>query len=131
MKNSVVGVDSILKKLEAKLGANQTTRIVNKALRTAGKESNDIVKAAVSGYKDTGATYDLVVTSNVKSNPKRIEIGWASKQRSPIVHLNEFGYTRYGRYVRPRGMGKLQEAVDKIGRQSVITMRKELEELVK
>lgn len=131
MSVTIKGEADILKAIEAKLGKARTTRVVNKALRNAGEKNQQIVKEAVSSYIDTGKTHDLVVTSNVKSNPKRVETGWASKERSPIVHLNEFGYTRYGRYIRPRGFGKLQEAADKIKETSMAEMQKDLEELGK
>lgn len=127
----VTGVEETLKNIEAKLGKNRTTRVVNKALRKYGEKQKQIVKKAVSSYMDTGKTHDLVVTSNVKNNPKRVETGWASKERAPIVHLNEFGYTRFGKYVRPRGMGKLQGAVDEVQATAMQELRKEMEELAR
>lgn len=129
MSITVQGEADVLRNLEAKLGKARTTRVVNKALRAMGEKNQKIVKEAVSSYIDTGKTHDLVVTSNVKNNPKRVETGWASKERAPLVHLNEFGYTRYGRYIRPRGMGKLQAAADEIKSTALPEMRKELEEL--
>lgn len=129
MSITVQGEADVLRNLEAKLGKARTTRVVNKALRAMGEKNQKIVKDAVSSYIDTGKTHDLVVTSNVKNNPKRVETGWASKERAPLVHLNEFGYTRYGRYIRPRGMGKLQAAADEIKSTALPEMRKELEEL--
>lgn len=129
MSITVQGEADVLRNLEAKLGKARTTRVVNKALRAMGEKNQKIVKEAVSSYIDTGKTHDLVVTSNVKNNPKRVETGWASKERAPLVHLNEFGYTRYGRYIRPRGMGRLQAAADEIKSTALPEMRKELEEL--
>lgn len=129
MSISVQGQADILRALEAKLGKSRTTRVVNKALRNAGERNKKIVQKAVSSYIDTGKTHELVISSGVKSNPKRVETGWASKERAPIVHLNEFGYTRFGKYVRPRGMGKLQAAADEIKDTSMAEMRADLEEL--
>lgn len=129
MSISVQGQADILRALEAKLGKSRTTRVVNKALRNAGERNKKIVQKAVSSYIDTGKTHELVISSGVKSNPKRVETGWASKERAPIVHLNEFGYTRFGKYVRPRGMGKLQAATDEIKATSMAEMRADLEEL--
>lgn len=130
MRTSVEGVDQLLINMENKLGKNKTYRVVNKALRNAGEKNKTIVKDAVSGHMDTGLTYDLVVSSSVKNNPKRVETGWASKARAPLVHLSEFGYTRFGRYVRPRGMGKLQGAVDEIEKTSLVGIREDLEEFL-
>lgn len=129
MSISLQGEADILRAIEAKLGEARTSRVVNKALRNAGKRNQEIVKTAVSSYRKTGKMYDLVVTSGIKKDPKRVETGWASKERSPIVHLNEFGYTRFGKYVRPRGMGKLQAATDEIKATSMAEMRADLEEL--
>lgn len=131
MSVSLQGEADILRTIEAKLGKSRTTRVVNKALRNAGERNKKIVQEAVSSYKDTGKTHDLVISSGVKSNPKRVETGWSSKERAPIVHLNEFGYTRFGKYVRPRGMGKLQAATDKIKAISIPEVAKDLEELAK
>ena len=129
MSVSLQGEADILRAIEAKLGKSRTTRVVNKALRNAGERNKKIVQKAVSSYIDTGKTHDLVISSGVKSNPKRVETGWVSKERAPIVHLNEFGYTRFGKYVRPRGMGKLQAAADEIKDTSMVEMRADLEEL--
>ena len=129
MSVSLRGEVDILRAIEAKLGKTRTTRVVNKALRNAGERNKKIVQKAVSSYIDTGKTNDLVISSGVKSNPKRVETGWASKERAPIVHLNEVGYTRFGKYVRPRGMGKLQAAADEIKDTSMAEMRADLEEL--
>jgi hypothetical protein len=130
MRTSVEGVEQLLKNMENKLGKSKTNRVVNKALRNAGEKNKTIVKEAMSGHMDTGLTYDLVVSSSVKNNPKRVETGWASKTRAPLVHLSEFGYTRFGRYIRPRGMGKLQGAVDEIEKTSLVGVREDLGEFL-
>lgn len=131
MSVTIKGEAEIIKNIEAKLGQSRANRVINKALKNAGEKNQKIVKDAVSSYMDTGKTFDLVVTSGVKSNPKRVETGWASKERAPLVHLNEFGYTRFGKYVRPRGMGKLQGAADQIKSTAMPEMQKDLEELAK
>lgn len=132
MSVSVTGLDDILKNIESKLGKNRATRVVNKALRETGKEVNEIVKEAVSSYIDTGETHETVVTSNVQNDPhKHVDTGWAEGPRWRLVHLNEFGYTIFGKYVRPRGMGKLQGAVDKVESIAMPKMHNGLEELAK
>ncbi|MEB8418985.1 hypothetical protein NGG16_16240 [Enterococcus casseliflavus] len=131
MSVSIKGTEQILKNIEAKLGESRTNRVVNKVLRECGERNKRVVKQSVSAYMDTGKTHNLVVSSNVKSNPKRVETGWASKERAPLVHLNEFGYTRFGKYVRPQGMGKLQEAVDYIEGHTLPIMQKKLKVLSK
>lgn len=129
--SEVIGLEETLKNMEEKLGAKRVNRISNKTLKKQGERNKQVVKKYMATYIDSGKTHDLVITSGVKNNPKRVETGWASKERAPIVHLNEFGYTRYGKYVRPRGMGKLQSAVDEIQGKAFEEMKAELEELAK
>lgn len=135
MSSSVEGTDEILRNLEAKLGPARVNRVVNKALKTTGDEIVKITKEAVEHYQDTGATYDEVVRSNVKGaskDIKEVNVGWrGDKSRWRLVHLNEFGYTRYGQYVRPRGMGAVQGAADKSRDVAYKKMLKGLEELGK
>lgn len=135
MASSVTGTEEILKNLEAKLGQARANRIVNKALRESAKEIYDDVKSAAASYMDTGATHDEVVMSGIKGakkGVKTIEVGFnGPKKRYALVHLNEFGYTRYGKFQRPRGMGKLQAVVTKTESSIVPKMQAELEELAK
>lgn len=135
MSVSVTGTEEIIKNIEAKLGKAKTTRVVNKALRSTGDDIVEIVKESVAYYRDTGATYDEVVQSNIKGasyGVKSIDVGFrGDMSRWRLVHLNEFGYTRYGRRVSPQGMGALQRAVDKSKKISVTKMRSELEELAR
>lgn len=135
MSVKILGESDILKNIEAKLGKAKTTRIVNKALKETGDEIVEITKAAVSSYMDTGATYDEVVRSNVKGSAlgiKEVSVGWrGDKDRWRLVHLNEFGYVRKGRFISPRGMGKVQSAADKAQQVAFKRMRSGLEELAK
>ncbi|MFZ4869301.1 hypothetical protein ACOYX3_13855 [Enterococcus entomosocium] len=132
MSVSVKGVDEILKNLEAKLGPARTNRIVNKSLKNYGQKLQQDVQEAVSSYIDTGETHDTVIVSEVKKGPpKTIEVGWGQGSRWRLVHLSEFGYTRFGKYVSPRGMGKLQGVVDKTEGSAFEEMRSELEELAR
>ena len=133
MSISVQGQADILRALEAKLGKSRTTRVVNKALRDTGDDIVDVVKDSVSYYRKTGATYDEVVKSGIKGAArgiKEIDVGWrGDKDRWRLVHLNEFGYTRFGKYVRPRGMGAVQRAADKSKEIAFKKMKDGLEEL--
>ena len=135
MSVKITGEADILKNIEAKLGKAKTTRVVNKALRDTGDEIVEITKDAVSSYMDTGATYDEVVRSNVKNSAlgiKEVNVGWrGDKDRWRLVHLNEFGYVRKGRFVSPRGMGKVQGAADKAKRVAFKRMKEGLKELAK
>lgn len=130
MSASVTGTEDILKNIEAKLGKTRATRVINKALRNYGKELKQDVETAVSNYIDTGETHDTVIASGIKKGPpKEVQVGWGAGSRWRLVHLNEFGYTRFGKYQSPRGMGKLQGVVDKTEDSAFEKMRSELEEL--
>ena len=133
MSVSLQGEADILRAIEAKLGKSRTTRVVNKALRDTGDDIVEIVKDSVSSYRNTGATYDEVVKSGIKGaarGVKEIDVGWrGDKDRWRLVHLNEFGYTRFGKYVRPRGMGAVQRAADKSKETAFKKTKDGLEEL--
>ncbi len=133
--SSVTGTEEILRNLEAKLGPARTNRVVNKALRDTADEIVLFSKEAVAYYRDSGATYDEVVKGNVKgasSGIKSIDVGWkGDMSRWRLVHLNEFGYTRFGKYVRPQGMGAVQKAADKAKSAAWKNMRDGLGELAK
>lgn len=132
MSVSVEGMDDIIKNIEAKLGSARTTRVINKALKNYGNELKHDVQAAAETYMDTGETLDTVIVSNVKKGPpKTIEVGWGQGSRWRLVHLSEFGYTRFGKYISPRGMGKLQGVVDKTEGSALQKLRSELEELAR
>ncbi|MGX7209378.1 HK97-gp10 family putative phage morphogenesis protein [Enterococcus innesii] len=132
MSVSIKGMDEILKNLEAKLGPARTNRIVNKSLRNYGKKLQQDVQEAVSSYMDTGETHNTVIASGLKKGlPKTIEVGWGQGSRWRLVHLSEFGYTRFGTYISPRGMGKLQGVVDKTEGSAFEEMRSELGELAR
>lgn len=133
--SSVTGTDEILANIEKKMGKAKANRVINKALRTTADEIVLLTKEAVAYYRDTGATYDEVVRGNVKgasSGIKSIDVGWkGDMSRWRLVHLNEFGYTRFGKYVRPQGMGAVQRAADKSKTTAWKNMREGLEELAK
>lgn len=132
MSVSVEGMDDIIKNIEAKLGTARTTRVINKTLKNYGNELKKDVEEAVSSYIDTGETHDTVIVSGVKKGPpKRVEVGWGAGSRWRLVHLSEFGYTRFGKYVSPRGMGKLQGVVDKTEGSALQKLRSDMEELAR
>ncbi|EMF0045322.1 hypothetical protein ACG6P0_002664 [Enterococcus hirae] len=135
MSVSVTGTDEILKNLEIKLGKRKTSRLVNAVLLAAGDEMVKITKNEVVSYKKTGATHDEVVRSNIKkghggnNSRKEIDVGWrGDKSRWRLVHLNEFGYTKYGKYIHPRGTGAVQRAVDKAPKTVLSNIQKRLKE---
>lgn len=133
------GLDEVLRELDNRLGSSRVKRVVNKALRRAADEvEQDLVQMTYS-FNRSGATTSQVVKGNVSwadyGIPK-IKIGWraAGKGESPrwnIEHLNEMGYSRDGRFYRPRGFGKLQDLIDTYESKYPEIAQKELEELVR
>jgi hypothetical protein len=113
----ITGVDEVIAKLEAKFSKGRVSRIENNALRIAGRLMAVRLKQAVASYRDTGKTVIEITTGSARTRGgvKSISIGWSgsgSGQRWRLVHLNEFGYTRWGRSYSPRGMGQIQGAFD-------------------
>lgn len=124
---TIRGMDEVLEKMEKKLGSAAVAKYSNQALQVAGRYMAVQLKNAVASYRDTGATVHEVVVgkSKLKHGTRLVHIGWdgsGSGQRYRLVHLNEFGYTRFGRSYSPRGSGKVQNAWD-----SSKTKMKELE----
>ncbi|MFT8392535.1 MAG: hypothetical protein ABF624_00830 [Liquorilactobacillus ghanensis] len=113
MSVTITGVDEVLAKLEKQFSKGKLTKIENEALTIGGRYVAVSLKSAVSAYRDTGATVNEVKVDKprMRAGVRDIKIGWAgdgSKQRWRLVHLNEFGYTRFGRTYSPRGLGKIQ-----------------------
>lgn len=131
---NVTGVDEILKELEQRLSPAKVTRVSNQALRVVGQYGVMKLKTAVSSYRDTGKTVnEITATKPRKSGGGRmIKIGWSGDgTRWRLVHLNEFGYTRFGKTYSPRGMGKVQSVEDDLRKKSEELLAHELKVLAK
>ena len=131
---NVTGVDEILKELEQRLSPAKVTRISNQALRVVGQYGVMKLKTAVSSYRDTGKTVnEITATKPRKSGGGRmIKIGWSGDgTRWRLVHLNEFGYTRFGKTYSPRGFGKIQSVEDDLGKHAEEVIAYELKVLAK
>ncbi len=130
------GWDETIKKLEEKFSPAKVSRIENKALSVGARVIKANLKHGVASYMDTGATFNEVVAGKprLRSGHRSVKIGWAgdgSKQRWRLVHLNEFGYTRFGRTYSPRGMGKVQSAYNSSKEAAKAAQVAELKRLVK
>lgn len=108
------GFDEVINKLTEKFSPAKLSRVENAALRVAGRRVAVELKNAVASYKDTGKTVLQVSVGNPRSRGgvRTIKIGWHAGDRWRLVHLNELGYTRFGKTYSPRGMGKIQGAYD-------------------
>lgn len=79
-----------------------------------GKIEKRVEAATMLVFKDKGYTIDEVVRKNAayKNHKAQAEIGWnGPHQRYRLIHLNEWGYTRKGRQIRPRGFGVITKSL--------------------
>ena len=116
MSVKVVGMEQVLKKLDEKFSPAKVERVKNKALKEGAKAFEMELLMGLSSYADTGATMTEVVVSTPRGmgSVKVIRIGWnGPKKRYKLVHLNEFGYTRYGKKYSPAGYGVIRTTIDK------------------
>ncbi|RRG09491.1 MAG: hypothetical protein DUD32_04685 [Lactobacillus sp.] len=135
MSVNIKGMDEVLANMEKKLGQRAVSKYSNDALKVAGRYMAVKLKSAVGSYRDTGATVNEVTVGQprARGGVRNIKIGWdggGSKQRYRLVHLNEFGYTRFGRSYSPRGMGKVQNAFDSAKQPMKELEKHELEKLL-
>lgn len=131
----VTGLTEVLNKLDEKFSPGKVARIENQALQIGGRLVAVNLKNAVAGYQDTGATLHEIVVgkSRLKAGVRTADVGWdgqGSKQRWRLVHLNEWGYTRYGKSYHPRGMGKIQQSFDESKEPAMRLQIKELKKLL-
>lgn len=111
---SIKGVNATLKELEERLGEKQMQKISRQAINKAGEEVKKDLKQDMKSFRDTGASVDEVVQQNAtkKSTGVSGRIGWNGPQnRYKLIHLNEWGYTRYGKQYRPRGFGVIEKSL--------------------
>ena len=119
MKVEITGMDKLLKNMEDQLGERKMSRIENQVLREAGEYFKGGLREAVGAYRDEGYTMDETTISNPRKQPdgtRKIKAGWRGpKKRYKLIHLNEFGYVRWGKSYSPRGAGVIRNYVDVAG----------------
>jgi len=108
------GVNETLQALEKKLGTNKTKTITRKAINAGAEKVEKRLQSDMLVFKDTGYTIDEVVRKNAtyRNYKAEAEIGWnGPHQRYRLIHLNEWGYTRNGRQIKPRGFGVITKSL--------------------
>ena len=108
------GVTETIQALEKKLGTKKIRKVTRDAINEGASDVEEQLKWALLTFKDTGATVDEVVRSlaSYKNYNAEAEIGWnGPKQRYRLIHLNEWGYTRNGRQIKPRGFGVITKSL--------------------
>ncbi|WP_277295649.1 HK97 gp10 family phage protein [Streptococcus hyointestinalis] len=130
----LTGLDEVIAKMTEKLGEARVNRVVNKAMREVAEEAEDDLKSAVSAFADTGQTVAQTTHSNVSRADygiPTVKIGWGQGSRWRLEHLQEFGYTRYGKSYSPRGRGVLRNYVNMYESKYKKQMQDKLKELAK
>lgn len=116
---SLKGADEIVKKLEEKFNARKVASIQNKSLNEAADKYTEGLAMSIASYADTGATTSETTRSRASkkaSGMHTVRVGWnGPMKRYKLIHLNEFGYTRWGKSYSPRGMGVIQSYIDNAG----------------
>lgn len=111
------GVDELIKQIDTQFSDRRSSTIQNKAVNEAAEKFKDGLAEAITVYKDTGATVDETTRSRASKKAdgtRTSRVGWRGpKQRYKLIHLNEFGYVRWGRRYNPRGMGVIRGYIDK------------------
>lgn len=116
------GVDEVIKALDDQFSERRSTRIQNQAINEATESFREGLEKAVSVYSDgsgssTGATASETTSSRASkkaSGVRTSRVGWnGPKQRYKLIHLNEFGYVRWGKKYNPRGSGVIRAYIDK------------------
>lgn len=127
----VKGIEEIQAKLKAKFGETRVKLIESKALRAAADEAVIDLKSTLQGFADSGDTVAGVVRGNVSraSGQAIVKIG-NSGNHWRLVHLENNGFTRYGKSYRYRSFGSLQKFANAQGKKFVATAQKNLKELL-
>ncbi len=129
---NVKGLEEIQRKLREKFSESHVKSIESKVLRVAADEAVQDLKSTLSQFADTGDTVEGVVHGNVSraSGQPIIKIGNNGKHWR-LVHLENNGFTRYGKSYRYRSFGALQKFAISQGKKFMKTTQKELKELLK
>lgn len=110
---STAGINDLLKNIEDEFGEKKMKTISKKVINESAPEVKEQLKKDMSVYKDTGASIDEVVLSNAtyKNGVTTAQIGWNGPEgRYRIIHLNEWGYTKKGKQITPRGFGVIEKS---------------------
>lgn len=113
-KVEIRGMKETLDNIENTLGDNKMRSVARKAINAGAQKVEAQLKRDLVVFRDTGATIDEVVRQNARQINYKTEaaIGWnGPKKRYRLVHLNEWGYTRKGAQIRPRGFGVIAKSL--------------------
>lgn len=134
MSVSYQGFPEIQRRLKAMLTQKELNKLTDKALVKGAKVVSDEIAKNLDanlGNYSTGATVDeMVIGKPVSSQSRRVvRVGWnGEKERYRIVHLNENGYTRDGRFYGTQlgGYKQIEKAIESTKEEYLKVVRKEM-----
>lgn len=125
----IEGAKETLNALEKKFGKTQVRKITRKAVNLGAGKVEKKLQQDMEVFKDQGYSIDEVVktTARYRNEVVEAEIGWnGPKERYRLIHLNEWGYTRNGRQIRPRGFGVITKSLANSGQMYLDTVYEEV-----
>ncbi|MGV8956341.1 hypothetical protein ACN9TB_01055, partial [Lactococcus lactis] len=117
------GLDDVLNTLSDRFSKARMDRIVSAALsKEADEEVEEIKKRLKAAYSDTGISAEGVTHGKISrtSGYPVIKIG-NNGEHWPLIHLNEYGYTQYGKYRPGAGHGVLTKFV--VGKVNIMPIK--------
>lgn len=128
------GLPEIQQRLRELASEKQIKKITDDALKAGAKViAVEISKRLIAnlGEYSTGATVEEIVIGRPKSKrgSRTIRIGWnGPSQRYRLVHLNENGYTRDGKFYGPQlgGYKQVSKAIEAKKQEYVDTLKAEM-----
>lgn len=130
MSYELNGLSELQRQLEKQLGISGMKPVIERALTKGAEQFDEVLIPELEKFKDTGATIDDTTYSKVEmvDGEPKIRIHWnGPSERYRLVHLNEHGYSRNGRKVKPRGYGAIARAMAKGRPVFYAAVKKELE----
>lgn len=114
MSVEVTGMQEMMRNIESRLGRPAMERMAGQAIRPGAEIVYRNMQRSMESFKDTGASKDEMKISEIQTSrgKVRIRIYWQGpRNRYRLIHLNEHGYTRYGKRYSPPGLGKIAGAM--------------------
>lgn len=128
----MTGQDRMMADIRARMN-RITGAQAKRAINAGGQIVYKNIEGAVSTYSGlpgtTGATRDET-TFTMDTTRGRVQgrVFWqGNRQRYRLIHLNEKGYTRNGKFYSPRGRGAIARAMDRSETAYFRTVRRELQ----
>lgn len=113
MSVKVTGVEQMMVEITKKVTGTADKQGAE-ALKRGGQLVYKRMQSGMAYFRDTGATLEEMQVSNVQTSRGQIKlyIYWKGpKDRYTLIHLNEKGYTRNGKFYSPRGRGAIARTI--------------------